>query len=360
MRRIFLETMEMKSILINIKVVCVAMLMTVCGISSGFAAPVTVKASLDSVQIMMGRMTTLRLQVVQDEGVKGTFPLLQPNERGYAAVCGDSVELRTSIRRDTTRLGSGRIRVDWQVPVQSFDSGLYKLPELVYVAGRDSVRSNPLVLKVNPLSGIRAEDKIADFAGTVDPAGKSFWDFLPDWLVEWGWLILFVMMLALIAFEETLHRKPRGGIIPAAGTPKEEPAAEALRRLDELKALKLWEQGQEKEYFTILTDILRNYLERRFGINAMEMTSRQIMQTLTADPSLKDKRGLVRQILDVADFVKFAKVRPLPNDSVAAWNNAVAFVNETRSIGEETDNTPGDATASARNSATDARKGGEA
>lgn len=350
----------MKSILINIKVVCAALLMTVCGISSSFAAPVTVKASLDSVQIMMGRMTTLRLQVVQDEGVKGAFPLLQPNERGYATVCGDSVELRTSIQRDTTRLGSGRIQVDWQVPVQAFDSGLYKLPELVYVAGRDSVRSNPLVLKVNPISGIKADDKIADFAGTVDPAGKSFWDFLPDWLVEWGWLILFILMLALIALEETLNRRPRGGIIPVDGKPEEEPDTEALRRLDELKALKLWEQGQEKEYFTVLTDILRNYLDRRFGINAMEMTSRQIMQTLAADPSLKDKRGLVRQILDVADFVKFAKVRPLPDDSVAAWNNAVAFVNETRSIGETAGDASGDSTSSARNSEPEAGKGGEA
>ncbi|MDE7160605.1 MAG: cell wall anchor protein [Muribaculaceae bacterium] len=308
------------------------LLMAMGGVTAANAGPVTVKASLDSVQILMGRMATMRLQVVQDENVRGTFPLLQPNERGYAAVCGDSVELRTSIKRDTTPLGSGRIQVDWQVPVQAFDSGVYRLPEMVYVAGRDSVRSNPLTFKVTPFPGVTAEDKIADFAGTVDPAGKSFWDFLPDWLVEWGWLILFIMMLALIAFEETLSRRPRGGLIPAPQVPKEAPDAEALRRLGELKERKLWEQGQEKEYFTILTDILRNYLDRRFGINAMEMTSRQIMQTLAADSTLKEKRGLVRQILDMADFVKFAKVRPLPDDSVAAWNNAVAFVNETKSI----------------------------
>lgn len=324
--------MQMKSNLINIKALCAGAVVAACGALPAAAGPVSVKASLDSVQIMMGRMTTMRLQVVQDEGVKGTFPLLQPGERGYAAVCGDSVELRTSVRRDTTELGSGRIQVDWQVPVQAFDSGLYKLPGMVYVAGRDSVVSNSVTLKVNPFPGVKAEDKIADFAPPADPAGKSFWDFLPDWLVDWGWLILFVMMLALIAFEETLHRKPRGGIIPVPAAPMEDPDAEALRRLSELKEKKLWEQGQEKEYFTMLTDILRNYLDRRFGINAMEMTSRQIMQTLAADPSLKDKRGLVRQILDMADFVKFAKVRPLPDDSVAAWNNAVAFVNETKGL----------------------------
>lgn len=84
----------------------------------------------------------------------------------------------------------------------------------------------------------------------------------------------------------------------------------------------------EKEYFTDLTDILRSYLYERFGINAMEMTTRQIMDKIY-ESDLKDKKDYVKQILNVADFVKFAKVRPLPADSIAAYENAKKFVEET-------------------------------
>ena len=107
------------------------------------------------------------------------------------------------------------------------------------------------------------------------------------------------------------------------------PHEAALAALSKLKEKKLWERGMEKEYFTELTEILRIYLDKRFGINAMEMTSRQIMQTLGANREVSDKRQMVRQILDMADFVKFAKVRPLPADNVAAFDNAVKFVEAT-------------------------------
>ena len=84
--------------------------------------------------------------------------------------------------------------------------------------------------------------------------------------------------------------------------------------------------------FTELTDILRTYLYRRFGINAMEMTSRQILAAISADKETKDKKPLVRQILDMADFVKFAKVRPLPADNIQSYENAVKFVEDTKPV----------------------------
>ncbi|MDE5845949.1 MAG: cell wall anchor protein, partial [Muribaculaceae bacterium] len=117
----------------------------------------------------------------------------------------------------------------------------------------------------------------------------------------------------------------------------------------------LWENGMEKEYFTQLTDILRDYLYARFGINAMEMTSRQIMQTLADQADVKEKRSYVRKILDVADFVKFAKVRPLPADNVEAFDNAVNFVKET--IEKEPEKAP-EENAPAGSQAAQSKKGG--
>lgn len=299
------------------------------------ASSVTVKASLDSVNLEMGRMTTLHLEVSQPKGVKGQFPLLSKiNEMGIIPICGDSVELRSPSKIDTVDNGN-LLNIKYDVPVQAFDSGYYKLPEFVYVSGNDSVKSNSVGLKVYPVN-VTADTPIKPYAGIAEPEGANIFDAVPSWMTDLWWLWIIVV-LAIFAFIYTFRKYRKDGyIIPKK--PEPTPYEVATMSLRDLKAKKLWEQGLEKEYFTELTDILREYLYRRFGINAMEMTSRQILASLKANKELKDKRQYFRQILGMADFVKFAKVRPLPDDNVAAFDNAVKFVEETKPVPvEETD-----------------------
>ena len=292
------------------------------------AADLSISAKLDSVNILMGNINTLHLEVVENEGTNGRLSIFQEIDkaRGYATVCGDSVELRTDYSIDTIRLGSGKIQLNYSIPVQAFDSGTFTLPKFVYYAGRDSASSNSLTFNVYPVA-VTAEDPIAGFAPVFEPDGKRFFDWLPDWLLDfwWIWLIIF---LAVCAFLWAMKNYPKKGLPFIAPKVMPKPWEIALGSLDRLKTRKLWEQGMEKEYFTDLTDILRAYLYDRFGINAMEMTTRQIMDKIY-DSDLRDKRDYVKQILNVADFVKFAKVRPLPADSITAFDNAVKFVKET-------------------------------
>lgn len=297
---------------------------------SAVASPVTVKAKLDSVNLLMGRLTTLNVEVVQNEGVKGHFEIFNNNSAGYVGVCGDSVELRTSYRSDTVKLGSGRIQINYQIPVQAFDSGSYRLPELVYVAGQDTALSNRVSLKVNPVVA-SVDEPIAGFAPVADPEGKSVFDNVPDWLYYYWWVILLAIIL-IVLFVWSYLRYKNGQVLPVLQRPEPSPYEKAMSRLTALKERKLWEHGLEKEYFTELTDILRSYLDARFGINAMEMTSRQIMDSLKGNPLVKEKRDYMRRILDIADFVKFAKVRPLPADNIKAYENAVSFVEETHAL----------------------------
>lgn len=301
------------------------------------SAKVTVTAKLDSVNLLMGNMTTLGLEVVQDKGKPGGFPMFRNVDPslGYVGVCGDSIELRTSFKADTVEIGSGRIQINYKVPLQAFDSGTYRLPEFVYVSESDTARSNALTLQVVPVK-VTAEDPIAGFAPVAEPEGKKFFDFVPDWFADFWWIIL-IAVLAIIAFIWAMRRYKKEGTV-LKKKPEPTPYETAMKNLRELKARNLWEQGMEKEYFTRLTDILRIYLDKRFGINAMEMTTREIMNRLY-DSDVKDKRDYVRQILSVADFVKFAKVRPLPADNIAAYDNAVKFVEETKPepIAEDTD-----------------------
>ena len=105
-----------------------------------------------------------------------------------------------------------------------------------------------------------------------------------------------------------------------------------MKGLNDLKQQNLCSTGQEKEYYTTLTDILRVYLQDRFAINAVEMTTTQITAALNVNPETKSHKQMIRQILEVADFVKFAKVRPMPEDNVRSFNYALQFVEDTKVI----------------------------
>lgn len=294
------------------------------------SAKVSVTARLDSVNLLMGKLTTLSLEVVQDKGKPGGFPMFKDVDpsKGYVGVCGDSIELRTSYKADTIELGSNRIQINYQVPLQAFDSGTFRLPQFVYVSESDSARSNALTLNVVPVN-VTAEDPIAGFAQVADPENSSVLDVVPDWIYDYWWIIL-ILALAIIGALWAMKRYKKEGTV-LKKKPQPSPYEVAITKLRELKSKNLWEQGMEKEYFTQLTEILRVYLDRRFGINAMEMTSREIMDHLY-NSDVKDKRDYVRQILSVADFVKFAKVRPLPADNIAAYDNAVKFIEETKPL----------------------------
>jgi hypothetical protein len=78
-----------------------------------------------------------------------------------------------------------------------------------------------------------------------------------------------------------------------------------------------------------LTDTLRKYIEERYGFNAMEMTSSEIIDRLM---STKDQKSLdeLRQLFTTADLVKFAKYSTLINENDANLVNAIEFINQTK------------------------------
>ncbi len=288
----------------------------------------SVKVSLDSASFLMGILTDLKVEVVEDKTSHGSFPLFKdcPSD-GFIPLQGDSIELRLPRSLDTIELGSGRRQINFAIPMQCFDSGAYRLPEFLYVSGRDTAISNQVAFKVYPVQ-VSANDSIAPMTSVMDPENTSVFDHVPDFFIDYWWVILLILALVALVIWLMRRYKKVGSILPPK--PEPDPYTVAISGLRNLRARKLWENGMEKEYFTKLTDILRVYLDKRFSINAMEMTSRQILDSLSSNPEIKDKREYMRQILNMADFVKFAKVRPLPDDNVAAIDNALRFVEETR------------------------------
>ena len=109
------------------------------------------------------------------------------------------------------------------------------------------------------------------------------------------------------------------------------PYEEAMQALSELKGQSLWQNGQEKEYYSKITDILRHYINRRFGVEAMEMTTTQILDVLNHEDA-KDAKSELKEILNAADFVKFAKFRPLADENEQVYRLATVFLDKTKPV----------------------------
>lgn len=280
----------------------------------------SLKVSLDSAYLLMGKTTPLNIQLIKPADNDGS--LLIP-----ADTLADKVEILKILNADTSSIGNGRVEINQQLTLQSFDSGTYVLNPIRYVTGNDTISSNRLVLKVLPVP-VDSMTTINDYADVAD-VDRKLVDYLPDFLADYGlWILAVILLLALGYF--TMRRLMSGKDKVVEKVIVIPPYELAISALESLRNDKLCEQGREREYYTRLTDILRQYLNGRFGINAMEMTSTQIRHILQSNEETRLSKRNMERVLEIADFVKFAKVRPLPDDNVMAFNSAMQFVEDTK------------------------------
>lgn len=285
------------------------------------ASDMLLKARLDSTVILMGNTVKLHMELVQDKGVRGYFVNDQID------TLNSMVEIAERFKPDTVDLGNNRIQVNKTYLVQAFDSGQWHIAPLQFIAGNDTVKSNELALKVVPLK-VNPNAEIKDFAPVIE-APRKFFDWVPDAVTRlwWLWLLLLLAALAAVAY----FKWWRKGKNPLKREKKRlPPYEEAMERLHLLKAQQLWQNGREKDYYTALTDILREYIDRRFGINAVEMTSSQILDSLRHNKETTLVNEQLGEILAIADFVKFAGQHPLADDNERSFMRATDFVEATK------------------------------
>lgn len=291
---------------------------------TGIAGNVIIKAKLDSAHLVMGRTTALHLQIVQDQGTQGLLAL----EKSDTLTA--RVEIADKPKADTTSLGNNREQINRDLVLQAFDSGLYVLPPVAYVVGKDTFESDPLSLKVLPVP----VDTTQDIIGLKPVEGVPFKliDWIPDWIADywWAWLMLVLLLAGALYYYLKWYRHGRNPLKPEKK--RLPPYDEAMLNLQALKQRQLWQNGQEKEYFTGLTDILRVYIDRRFGVNAVEMTSSEIVATLKQRGETRAVNEQLSMILEMADIVKFAAVRPMADDNEMAFQRTVNFVEATRPV----------------------------
>ena len=185
--------------------------------------------------------------------------------------------------------------------------------------------ADSLVLAVKDVEGVDTVNvQIKDIAPIIK-VKYTFWEIF-------RWVLLGLALAAAIvgiifAVKRLKAHKPIIELHPAPVLPP--PDERALKKLEDLRRKELWQAGKVKEYYTELTDIVRNYLEEAWGINSTDMTSDETLEAYR-DSKAHDEacESKLRQTLHTADMVKFAKGEPLPNEHTQAMNNAVEFVSE--------------------------------
>ena len=302
----------------EVKHIVMTAFLLLAAVSTATGGNVTFKAKLDSATLLMGKTTTLHLEITQDKDARGFFP----NEQ--ADTLNAMIEIAERPAADTLDLDNNRIQINRDLIIQSFDSGMWVIKPIPYVVNGDTAYCNQLTLKVLPVDVSQMKD-IHDIK-PVEEVPFNVLDWLPDYW--WAWLLALLLIGAAIWAYRKYYKK---GVNPLKPSKKRlPPYEEAMINLQNLKAAQLWQQGQEKEYFTGLTDILRVYIDRRFHINAVEMTSSQIIDTLKKNEETKAVNEQLEMILEIADIVKFANARPLADDNEVAYQRAVNFVEATR------------------------------
>ena len=286
-----------------------------------FGQGLTVDAKLDTSLIMIGDQIKFHLSVEQDRSFTVDFPV-------FPDTIAKEVEIIDRSDVDTTYLSDKVLKLTQDYTVTSFDSGFHVIPALPFIIhskGRiDTLKSRPVALGVYTFQ-IDSVKGIADIKQPINTP-FTFREAIPFMTYGLGFVALIVLGIWLYRI---LRRKETKTVKREA--PKEPPHVIALRDLDKLAGKKLWQQSKFKEYHSELTEIIRVYIEYRFRIMAMEQTSDEIIEQFERNGLLTQEQfELLKQMLSLADFVKFAKLLPIPDENELSMKNAYDFVLKTK------------------------------
>ncbi|MBQ4358514.1 MAG: hypothetical protein II766_03955 [Paludibacteraceae bacterium] len=301
----------------------IASLLTLIVVTSSYASQVTVSARIDSTSMLIGQQTRLHLQTVKEAGDNVAFPLLKDT-------ITEGLEVVALLKPDTQRLSSGQLQITEDVIVTGFDSALVLIPPFTFFVNGDSMQTEPLSIKINTVE--------------VDTLKNDIKDIRPVYSmpIQWGRIILYVLLaLVLIAGGYFAYRywknRRKGAVVKDEEEVPVDPYTYAIDNLNRIKSEKVWQQGKVKEFYTDVTDVLRQYLQYRYRIDAMEMTSEQIVEAFSRSSEGKDGEStvLIRKILELSDLVKFAKWTPTFNEHEIALSEAYDFVEHTKQVLQE-------------------------
>ena len=237
---------------------------------------------------------------------------------------------------ERTADADSNVIVKQQLTLMTFDTGQIQLPAvgLTYAQSFDDpMRLQAFTEPIDLYATTMVVDTLQPYKPIVEPIAA------PIQMKEvFPWL-LAVLLLALAVFGVWYWRKHRKTKVDAEGNitrgPVIPPYDKAVGDLKRLREEKMWQSGKVKEYFSSLTDIAREYIEGQFGVNAVEMTTDDILNEIKPLHFKRETYDKLKDTMEVADLVKFAKYSASTLESDTALTSMTEFVNESYAYYQE-------------------------
>ena len=276
---------------------------------------------MDTNTILIGDQVDYHLNVQFPGDYTLTWPILKDTLCQHVEIINQSLP-------DTSNLDNGWLQIDQHLTITSFDSGYFVLPPVRFnftqtgTSNSRVVETDPYLLNVFSVA-VDTTQAIKPIKGPIR-APYTFAELLP-WLI--AALVFLILVTGTVYYFK--KRKQNEPVFKARTKPKLPPHKIALQELDKLKTQKLWQQGRIKDYHTRVTDIIRTYIEGKYKIHAAEMTSHEIMVAIKHTDVENDDKKKLKQMLELADLVKFAKFKPLATEHDQSLKGAYDFVQHT-------------------------------
>lgn len=279
------------------------------------AEEVSARARLDSTNYTIGDWITVHIELKHPPGVE------------FQPVLGDTTNGYYVVRRPTLNRTSGTV-TEGELVVARYDSGRTILPGIPFAYSLPgdtlprTVTTNPLLITVHSVD--------VDLGGDIkDVKPQMSVPLSAAEIALYAGIVIALGVIGYAAYRYLTKRKP----IPPVEEyvrPRKPAHVVALEELALLKEKRLWQQGKIKEYYSEVTEILRRYVENRFGVMALEQTTDEILHALSG-VSMED--GILAQMermLRTADLVKFARYQPGVADHENMMTIAYDVVERTR------------------------------
>lgn len=309
----------------------------------------SVTATIEPSQIKIGEHAVITLNIKTPKGRE-----IQSPQYNYTDTLVPGIEVLAKLipQPGDTVISHEVMTIIERYIVTSFDSALYNIPYMYVIDGEDTIKSKNLGLKVispvlsdSTMSYLRMMDagetdsinferlQLNDIKDIQSPPFVLS-DYVKSMIQDnpmlfWTIVILIIILAAgIIALFFVLRKKKKGYYFkPEIILP---PHVVALQALDKIKSEKKYQRGLEKQYYTELTDALRNYIEKRYYIHAMEQTSDETLEAVHNFVEDETTYNNLKQILKLSDLVKFAKYKPLIDENDLTLMNAYLFIEKTK------------------------------
>ncbi|MCX6327221.1 MAG: hypothetical protein NT144_11315 [Bacteroidia bacterium] len=301
----------------------ISILLFITIISSSSGQEVNVTSAFDSSRIFIGDQIYFSISVDQPSNLSLTLPFFKDT------LC-KNIEILSGPVVDSSSNQDGRIKIIEKYIITSFDSGFYQVPpvfaEMKNENGLKRFYSDYSQLEVMRVK-IAPADTTFKIYDIIKPyrAPLTFGEVMP-------WVLLVALFIALAWVVIRLIQKHKKSKKAVETVVNPDPAhVIAFRELEKLRDDELWQKGEIKNYYTKLTEIIRQYLENRFRVFSLELTTSETLDALIKTGFKRDASfKQLKTVLIGSDFVKFAKYIPEPSENESHFQNSWDFVLATK------------------------------